>query len=44
MAGVELPLLSVGVLLVLGRAPAGVEAREGDRIAGVHRQDRLEVA
>ena len=43
MTGVELAL-AFRVRLVLGVAPSGVETREGDRVARLDRQDRLELA
>jgi hypothetical protein len=44
VARVQLAFQAVGIRLVLRRAPAGVEARERDRVSRLDRQDRLEVA
>jgi hypothetical protein len=44
MTSVELALSAVGIHLVLRRAPAGVQARERDRVSRLDRQDWLERA
>ena len=43
MAGVELAVASFRKELVLGRAPAGIQARERDRVARIDGEHRLEV-